>query len=328
MSGEFGTPLRRFALHRLSGGPGLGLPADFAIKWTSKNLADKSAMVHTIFTSTSYQINPLGDGIAAEVIGLDLRQAFDDETFGVVHQAFLDNRILAFRDQDLTKEEQVAFTEQFGALERHTVRNRGSADSPFVHIVSNLDANIRPTGQVDSMLWHSDKSFRPEPSMATVLHAKVLPPKGGDTVFADMAGAYDVLSDGEKVEIDGLRVVHSWELSRLNEGRMLTDEEVADAPPNAHPLVRVHPDTGRHSLFIGMHASHLEGVEFEEGRARILALEAHATQDEFIYRHVWRLGDVLLWDNRCLLHRADDNFDANRYPRVLHRTCLRGTPTS
>ena len=164
--------------------------------------------------------------------------------------------------------------------------------------------------------------------MATVLHAKVLPPKGGDTVFADMAAAYDALGDTEKDELDGMWVVHSWELSRLNEGRVLSAEEVADAPPNAHPLVRAHPDTGRKSLFIGMHASHLEGLKFEEGRARILALEAYATQDKFIYRHVWRPGDVLLWDNRCLLHHADNNFDANRHERVLHRTCLRGTPTS
>ena len=265
--------------------------------------------------------------MAAEVTGLDLRQLLDTPTRNAVLEAFHGNQILVFRDQDLTKDEQIAFTEQFGTLERHALSNRGTSDSPFVHLVTNLDVAGRPTGKLGSTRWHSDKSFRPEPSMATILHAKILPPNGGDTCFANMYAAYEALDEVEKGELDALKVVHSWELSRENIDRKLSAEEIADAPPQTHPLARVHPETGRKGLFMGMHASHLEGMDMAEGRARIEALEVHATQERFTYRHNWRVGDLLMWDNRCLLHRADPNFDVALYPRVLHRTCLRGTPT-
>ena len=274
-----------------------------------------------------FEIKRLTETMAAEVTGLDLRQPLDAATREAVYRAFLDNQILVFRDQDLTKDQQVAFTEQFGTLERHALSNRGSSDSPFVHIVTNLDAEGRLTGRLGSTRWHSDKSFRPAPSMATILHARILPPRGGDTVFANMYAAYETLDEAKKAELDALRVVHSWELSRENIGKTLSQAEIDDAPPQIHPLARVHPDTGRRALFMGMHASHIEGGSIEEGRARLEALETHGTEERFLYRHCWREGDVLMWDNRCLLHRADPNFEVSSHPRVLHRTCLRGTPT-
>jgi alpha-ketoglutarate-dependent taurine dioxygenase len=277
-------------------------------------------------TRHSFQVLPISDVLGAEVIGLDLSQRFDDATRQEVYEAFLTYQLLVFRDQYLTKAQQVAFTEQFGTLERHTLRNRGADDFPLVHTVSNLDASGRPSGIVRSTGWHSDKSFRPAPSMATILHAVTLPPEGGDTWFADMYAAYEALPEAEKAELATLRIVHSWELSRENIGRQMSEAEKRDAPPMSHPLVRTHPDTGRQCLFMGMHASHLEGLPMAEGRARIERLEAHATQPRFVYRHCWYRGDVLMWDNRCLLHRAEPNFEAARYRRVLHRTCLRGTP--
>ncbi len=231
--------------------------------------------------------------------------------------------VLVFRDQHLSKDEQIAFTEQFGTLERHVARNRGN-DNPLVHTVTNLGPDGRPSGKVASTSWHTDKSFRPEPSLATILHAVTMPPDGGDTCFANMYAAYDALSEAEKAEFDGLRVIHSWELSRAKSGQKATPEEIRDAPPMSHPLARVHPDTGRRCLFMGEHASHIDGRPMAEGRALLARLEAHATEERFIYRHKWRPGDLLMWDNRCLLHRADPNFDAALYPRVLHRTCLRG----
>ncbi len=150
--------------------------------------------------------------------------------------------------------------------------------------------------------------------MATILHTIVMPPDGGDTLFANMYAAYEALPESEKAFLKGKMVVHSWELSRENVGRVLSEDEKRDAPPNSHPLARVHPETGRTSLFIGMHASHIEGMSFEAGRAKILELEAHATKPEFQFRHHWRMGDLIMWDNRCLLHRADPNFDAAKYP--------------
>ena len=285
-------------------------------------------MQNKIPQNPGLQVKPLSDHTAAEVTGLDLREPLDARTRNAVLEAFHGSQILVFRDQDLTKDEQITFTEQFGTLERHALSNRGSSDSPFVHIVTNLDAAGHLTGKLGSTRWHSDKSFRPAPSMATILHAKILPPNGGDTCFANMYAAYEALDEAEKDELDALNVVHSWELSRENTNRKLSAEEIADAPPQTHPLARVHPETGRKGLFMGMHASHLEGMGMAEGRARIEALEVHATQEQFTYRHNWRVGDLLMWDNRCLLHRADPNFEVALYPRVLHRTCLRGTPTA
>lgn len=274
-----------------------------------------------------FDVRRLTETMAAEVIGLDLRQSLDEATRAAVYKAFVDNQILVFRDQDLTKEEQIAFTEQFGALERHALSNRGTSDSPFVHIVTNMDAEGNLTGKLGSTRWHSDKSFRPSPSMATILHSRILPPNGGDTVFANMHAAYEALDEVEKAELSEAMVVHSWELSRENIDRKLSQAEIDDAPPQTHPLARVHPDTGRRALFMGMHASHIEGGSIEAGRARIEALEEHSTQERFLYRHNWRKGDVLMWDNRCLLHRADPNFEVATHPRMMHRTCLRGTPT-
>lgn len=277
---------------------------------------------------TDFAITRLSDLMAAEVTGLDLSAPLSSAVRARIHAAFLAHRLLVFRDQNLTKEQQVTFTEQFGTLERHTARNRGTSDLPLVHIVSNLDEDGKPMGRVRSDQWHTDKSFRPAPSMATILHAVTLPPEGGDTVFVDMHAAYDGLDDATKAEIANLKVVHSWELSRENEGRVMSAEELADAPDNAHPLARIHPETGRTAIFVGMHASHIEDMPFDAGRELVLRLETHATQPRYQYRHSWRSGDLLMWDNRCLLHRAEANFDAATYPRILHRTCLRGTPTT
>jgi taurine dioxygenase len=272
----------------------------------------------------SFIQEPLSDVLGAAIIGLDLRQTLSDRTKRAIHDAFIRYHVLCFRDQHLDPEQQIAFSQSFGTLERHMARNRGPGN-PLVHIVSNLNADGKPSGKVDSTGWHSDKSFRPEPSLATILHAQTMPPNGGDTCFANMIAAYEALPDDQQAELQPLRVVHSWELSRARLGLQATAEEIADAPPLTHPLVRVIPETGRKALFMGEHASHLDGFPFAEGRARLEALTAHAVQDRFVYRHHWRQGDMLMWDNRCLLHRADPNFDAAQFPRVLHRTCLRGT---
>lgn len=284
-----------------------------------------SAVMDRQTAALSFQINPLSAIAGAEVIGLDLRRPLGAATRRAVYDAFVEHHVLAFRDQDLTKDEQVAFTEQFGMLERHVFRNRGPGDHPLVHIVHNLGPDGEPSGKVASQKWHTDKSFRELPSLATILHARIMPPDGGDTCFANMILAYDALSDTEKAELAGVGVIHSWELSCRKAGRQASPEEIADAPPMTHPLVRTQPESSKKSLFMGEHASHLDDRPFEAGRARLAELEAHATQERFLYRHRWQAGDVLMWDNRCLLHRADANFEAARYKRVLHRTCLRGT---
>src|SRR5215472_14960244 len=204
--------------------------------------------------ATTFDIRPLSPVLGAEVVGLDLSQPLDAATRDAVYRDFVRYQVLCFRDQALSKDQQIAFTEQFGTLERHIARNRGS-DNPRVHTVSNLGSDGKPSGKVGSQEWHTDKSFRPEPSLATILHAIIMPPNGGDTCFANMYAAYDTLSDAEKAELDSVRVIHSWELSQEKHGRTATSEEIADAPPMSHPLVRVHPDSGRKCLFLGVHAS-------------------------------------------------------------------------
>lgn len=269
-------------------------------------------------------VEPLSPVLGAAVTGLDLRVPLDGRTKRAVYEAFVRYHVLCFRGQQLDPEQQITFSEQFGTLERHMARNRGTGN-PLVHIVSNMNGDGMPGGKVGSTGWHSDKSFRPEPSLATILHAQIMPPEGGETCFANMIAAYDALPEARWAELDTVRIVHSWELSRARLGLQATPEEIADAPPLTHPLVRTIPETGQKALFMGEHASHVEGRPMAEGRALLDALTAHAVEERFVYRHKWRAGDMLMWDNRCLLHRANANFDAARFPRVLHRTCLRGS---
>jgi taurine dioxygenase len=271
-----------------------------------------------------FTVEPLSPVLGAAVCGLDLRQPLAERTKHAVYAAFVRYHVLCFRDQHLDPDQQIAFSQQFGALERHMARNRGTGN-PLVHIVSNLGPDGQPSGKVGSTGWHSDKSFRPEPSLATILHAQIMPPAGGETCFANMIAAYDALPPARQADLQDLRIVHSWELSRARLGLTATAEEIADAPPLVHPLVRTIPETGAKALFMGEHASHIDGRPMAEGRAVLDELTAHAVEERFVYRHTWRAGDMLMWDNRCLLHRANPNFDAARFPRVLHRTCLRGT---
>jgi len=280
------------------------------------------ALEHQTFT-----VEPLSPILGAAIIGLDLRQPLDESTQRAVYENFVRYHVLCFRDQHLDQDQQVAFSEQFGTLEHHIASNRGKIN-PLVQIVSNLGADGKPSGKVSSTRWHSDKSFRPQPSLATVLHAQVMPPNGGETCFANMIAAYEALPAAEKAELDHVRVVHSWEISRARAGGKATLEEIADAPPMSHPLVRTIPEVGEKALFMGEHAAYFEGQPEEVGRVRLEKLTAHAVEERFVYRHPWTLGDLLMWDNRCLLHRANTNFDAARFPRVLQRTCLRGAATA
>jgi alpha-ketoglutarate-dependent taurine dioxygenase len=272
----------------------------------------------------AFTIEPLSPVLGAAVSGLDLRRPLEQATRHAVYDAFVRYHVLCFRDQALDPDQQIEFTEQFGVLERHMPGNRGTIN-PFVHIVSNLGPDGQPSGKVSSTGWHSDKSFRAQPASATILHARVMPPDGGETCFANMIAAYEALPEAERAALENVRVVHSWELSRARQGIKATPEEIAEAPPLTHPLARTIPENGQKALFMGEHASHIEGRPMAEGRALLDRLTAHAVEERFVYRHKWRAGDMLMWDNRCLLHRANANFDAAKYPRVLHRTCLRGT---
>jgi taurine dioxygenase len=282
-------------------------------------------MTHT----ATLTVRPLSPVAGAEIVGVDLAEALSPELRDALGRAFLERHLLVFRDQDLTPDQQHALTLHFGPIEDHVARGADGTRSPVVHRVHNLDEHDRPTAtprERGNYFWHTDKSYHAIPSLLTMLHAKELPPAGGDTQFANTARGYAALPETTKREIDGLRVVHSWEVSRRNAGgRLATADEVRERPPVTHPLVRTHPDTGVKALYLGLHTSHVVGMPEAEGRALLDRLLAHTTKPEFVYTHQWRAGDLVLWDNRCLLHRAVRNYEMDRHRRILQRTVVRGT---
>jgi taurine dioxygenase len=278
--------------------------------------------------ATEFTLRRLSDVAGAEITGVDLSQPLTPPLGGAINDAFLAHRILVFRDQRLSAEQQHALTLSFGEIEGNVRRLPSGERLPVVHTVHNLDEHGQPTAAPDAVgnySWHTDKSYHAEPSLLTMLHALELPPDGGDTQFANAAAAYAALAEETKRAIAGLRVVHSWEASRRHLGVVPPEEETRERPPVVHPLVRTHPDTGEKSLYLGNHASHVDGMPEAEGSALLDRLLAHATEPRFVYSHRWRAGDLVIWDNRCLLHRAVSNYDMGRHRRVLQRTVVKGT---
>jgi taurine dioxygenase len=276
-----------------------------------------------------FVLRPVSKLMGVELTGLDLSQPIDDAVRDALLDALTAHKVLVFRDQSLTKERQHAFTERFGEVEGHVVRDFAGEKVPLVHTVSNLDADGNPTMTpytFGNYFWHTDKSYHDVPSLSTMLHAIEVPPEGGGTQFCNMELAYAELSDAMKARVADLRVVHSWEANRRNTGNTpATAEENAERPPVSHPMVRTHPDTGAKSLYIGVHTSHVEGMDEGEGRALLYQLLDFATQPHRVYTHQWRKGDLVMWDNRCLLHRAVRDYEMAKYRRILHRTVIRGT---
>ncbi len=265
-----------------------------------------------------------------EITDLDLSRPLPSDRRESLLAAFRAHPVLVFRDQALTKEQQYDFTLNFGDIESQHVNRLIDAERyAAVHTVCNLDDQGNPSEVLrerGNYFWHSDKSYHAVPSLLTMLHAVELPPVGGETQFANMAMGYASLPEATKTRIAGLRVIHSWEASRINcGGRPATEEQKRERPPVEHPLVRTHPDTGMKTLYMGNHASHIVGMGLDEGRALLAELRDHATQAAFVYSHRWRQGDLVLWDNRCLLHRALAHEGMGVHRRVLHRTVVKGS---
>ena len=277
-----------------------------------------------------FTITRLGDVAGGEIRGIDLSKPITPEIRDAILGAFVEHHLLVFRDQDLTKDQQHAFTLNFGELEEHVGRSPDGTRYPIVHTVTNLDAvtgKPTPTPHTHgNYFWHTDKSYHAVPSLTTLLHAVQVPPEGGDTLFANMHMGYDALSEDEKRALDDLKAVHSWEASRRNTGnKPATAEQKRERPPVVHPIVRTHPVSGRKSLYLGMHIGHIEGMPEAEGKAMLDDLLERTTVPANVYRHQWKKGDLVMWDNRCLLHRADRNYDMSAHARVLHRTVVIGT---
>jgi alpha-ketoglutarate-dependent taurine dioxygenase len=271
------------------------------------------------------RLSPAG-GVALD--GVDLSLPMSPAVKDAILAAFLEYHVVVFHDQVLTREQQFDFSAEFGEVEHHKIRQSVNKRYSVAHVISNLDGDGNPidrsASSVSNYNWHTDKPYYRVPPMMTTLYAIELPPHGGDTEFANTAMAYAALPAGLQRRISGLRVLFGWGAGRGPSA----DPSVARAETAElvdHPLVRTHPDTGRKALYLGNHASHIAGLPAAEGGALLDELLAHATQRQFVYPHRWRVGDLVMWDNRCLLHRAVANFEMNKHRRVLHRTVVRGT---
>ncbi len=277
---------------------------------------------------TFRKLHPL---FGVEIGGVDVGGPLDDPTFAAIRAALDEYSLLVFRDQDLDDDKQVAFSRRFGPLET-TVKANPAGGSYFAR-QSNLDIKTgavippqdkRMVYQKGNYFWHTDSSFKPIPALCSLLSGRVVPPEGGNTEFATMRAAYAELPDATKQRIERLIAEHSLAYSRgLVDPTVLTEEEKAEVPPVRQALVRTNPANGRKSLYVSAHASHIIGMPIEEGRALLRELTEFATQPKFCHSHQWRQGDLVIWDNRCLLHRATA-YDTVKYKRLMQRTTVAG----
>lgn len=273
-------------------------------------------------------IRPVNDVIGAEVVGLDLSVPLSRGTAELLNDALVRHQVLVFRDQDLTPESQIAFSRHFGELEPHVLDQFNLKAHPEILVITNLEEEGRPLGlRRAGWSWHSDISYKAEPSLGAALYARQVPPEGGDTLFASCAAAYEALDAGERAQLATLRGVHDyvWHVkTNLSHLPPMTAEQAAQVPPVIHPLIRTHPVSGRKGLYVSKGIlKQIDGWEYAESRELIERLTDHLTQDRFVYRHRWRVGDLLLWDNRSTIHRATP-FDEARFGRLMHRTTIRG----
>jgi len=284
----------------------------------------------------SIAFRPLHPAFAAEVDGIDCGRPLSGEEIAAVEAAMDKYAVLVLRDQAITDEQQLAFTQHFGALENyktggHIRKRTDSRLAPGMADFSNLDRNGRIISAEDRVwffklgdrLWHSDSSFRPVPAKYSLLSGRILPSWGANTDFADMRAAYDALDARTAAEVEDLVCLHSLIYSREAIGFTdLTEEERVAFKPVRQRLVRTHPVTGRKSLFLSSHAGAIEGWTIPEARVFLRDLTEHATRREFVYSHEWRPNDLVIWDNRTTMHRAR-RFDRNEV-RDVRRTTLAG----
>jgi alpha-ketoglutarate-dependent 2,4-dichlorophenoxyacetate dioxygenase len=277
-------------------------------------------------------IFPVTPGFVAEVGDLDLRRALADAELKMVRDAFAAYAVLVFPAQELTVEQHLAFAANFGPLERTVEVALGRAKLRIareeIADVANLgadgklwreDARRRHFAMMGNRLWHTDSSFKAPAGYASLLYARSIPPIGGHTEYADLRAAYDALPESTKLRLEGLTAEHSLLYSRKRIGLTeFTDAEKHAFEPVLRPLVRTIPESGRESLYLASHIGRVQGLSSDEAEALLKELTDHATQRQFVYTHRWRVGDLVMWDNRCTMHRGTE-FDDLRWPRDMQR---------
>jgi alpha-ketoglutarate-dependent 2,4-dichlorophenoxyacetate dioxygenase len=283
----------------------------------------------------SITVKPVTPDFVAEISGLDLAQPLKPADCDVIEAAINRYAIVVFHDQKLTDEQQIDFARHFGPIHssaqraRHTTIKHRLAATEIADI-SNLDgdSNIlapdskRRLDWLANRLWHTDASFRAVPGALSMLYAHVVPDEGGDTEFADLRAAYDALPQTTKAEIEPLIAEHSiWHSRGQLAVTKYTEEELKSLPPVPQRVVRTHPGSGRKTLYLAAHASHILGKPVADGRLILMDLTEHATQPRFVHSHAWQQGDLVIWDNRCTMHRARP-FDTTKV-RDLRRVTTR-----
>ncbi len=275
-------------------------------------------------------VTPTGGGLGAAISGVDLR-ALDDPTFVAIRRAFIDHSVLLFRGQRLSDDDLIAFSRRFGELDWAPIQENGRRfveGRPEIYVVSNVIENGVAIGSLGAgeAVWHTDMSYLDDPPMASMLYAIEIPPEGGDTGFCNMYSAYEALPAALKQRIAGLLIKHDGTYNSggyLRAGVTATDDP-RTSPGAIHPLVCTHPESGRRCLYLGRRRNaYLVGLSLEESEGLLDQLWAVATRDEFTWYNQWRVGDLVLWDNRCTMHRRDP-FDAVAR-RIMHRTQIKGT---
>jgi taurine dioxygenase len=274
------------------------------------------------------RIVPTGAALAARVEGIDVR-GLDPETFAFVYQAWLDHEVLLFRDQSLTDEDLLAFSRRFGDLDEAPVQESGRRfveGHPEIYVVSNVVENGVPIGSLGAgeAVWHTDMSYLPDPPTASVIYALEVPEHGGDTSFCSMSAAWAQLPDRLRQRAAGLRVKHDGTYNSggyVRQGVTPTGDP-RTSPGTLHPLVSIHAETGRPALYLGRRRNaYVEGLSLEDSEALLDDIWTEATRPSLTWTHQWRAGDLVLWDNRCTMHRRDA-FDPTAR-RVMHRTQIR-----
>lgn len=274
--------------------------------------------------------------IGAEITGADLSRDADDQTFGQIEDALHEHLVVVVRDQKLTPEQHINFSRRFGALADHVMSPYVLPGHPEIYVVSNIIENGKPIGVADAgPKWHSDFCYRARPSRCSLLYAREVPvvdgkPRG-DTLFSNTAAAFEALPGKMQQNLIGLKAVfgltHSYE-QRIKEGSNLlplTDEQKATAPDVIHPVIRTHPYTGRKGIYAcELNTSSVVGLPDDESRQLLAEIYAQVARPEFVYRHAWQVGDLLIWDNISAQHRAISKDYALPYRRHMHRTTVRG----
>ncbi|WP_425406581.1 TauD/TfdA dioxygenase family protein [Hwanghaeella sp.] len=277
-----------------------------------------------------FTTRPLSDALGVEIVGITMEEAVGPDVFPQIYQVFLQHQLILFDDVDLPPETQVAFARKFGEVQIHVMDQYHAYGGryPEIYFLTNLDSDGNPTGahpDKGTMHWHTDGSWKPRTGQATMMYSEIVPDNGGETHFANMYNAWDTLEQDWKDRIAGLKAVHNLDFSRTRRHGEdpLTDAQRNKIPPVAHPVVRTHPETGRNAIFLGDHAESIEGMDYEAGRELIETLNAMATPEDRIYRHRWRPRQCMVWDNRCLLHRATA-YDTANTKRVMRRCTIVG----